>query len=342
MTSPNAPSTDPDRLDLATLVARAQAHLEAGRPNEALPYIRAAVRRAPLRRDLRGLLVHAIEAGGQAVDSDLEDAGLEDWQKQYAAPKPPEVVAHPLRHTFGRSRPHAVSAKAVFITVTLVIAGVAGLMYGWSTLRDAGPATGLAPIEGATLDESAVGEEGPDETPVPGDSGDPDSRLVHEAEEYEQGGRLDLAIGKAKALADESRRRPLLARLYTKQAAQFTKANRLQSARTAYENAMEQGGETVELLRGLGSALYELGRIRQPTDREAAMEYYGWAEERLKQALALAPNDAKTLLLLGRLEIARGDDAAAAEHLRAAARIDGASPEAEKAREIMTQRSLRF
>jgi tetratricopeptide (TPR) repeat protein len=320
-----------DRLDTATLVQRAQTYIDAGHANEAMPFIREAVRRAPLRRDLRRLLVLAIEAGADVGQADLKAGAEEDWQRQYAGgARGGEVQGpeRPLRHSFGRSRPHAASPKLVFATIALVLAGVGALIGGWSFLRERSQGTprAMAPVAGAD----------------PATADDPDHWLILEAQEYETANRLDLAIEKASQIGDGERRTPLLVELYKKQAAGFEGAGRRTSARAAYEKALELDARNVEVLSGLGGLLYDMGRRRQPEDRDGALELYAEAERRLLSARELAERDTGVLLLLARIDLARGDDAAAVENLRRIVAYAPNGPDATRAREILAQRNLRL
>lgn len=331
-----------ERLDIATLVHRAQVYLDSGHPDAALPFIRTAVRKAPLRYDLRRLLVRAIEAGADAGESAVSPVppsrGPDDWKRQYApvsAPPSEASGAHPealempeLRHTFMRPREHPGSPRLVLLTIALVIGGVAAMTAAWSLLRDRGPAPAPAIASGA------------DGGAVPGE--DPNHWILLEIEEYEAAGKFAEGIERAGAITDAALRRPVLVRLYTRQAAAFEKAGRLQSARTAYENAIAHDAANLDLHRRLGAVLYELGRHRQPSDRQAALEFYGQAQEVLDRALVIAPADTASLLLLARIEIARDDDARAADRLRKIVQLDPDGADAGKAREILAQRNLRL
>jgi tetratricopeptide (TPR) repeat protein len=328
---PTAPGTagfSPlDRLDTATLVQRAQTYIDAGHADEAMPFIRAALRRAPLRRDLRRLLVLAIEAGADVGRADLKAGGLEDWERQYAKLEGEPPMGRPRHPSFGRPRPHAASPRLVFATIALGLAGVGTLIGGWSFLRDRHPgAPAATPRAGAD----------------PAEADDPDHWLILEAQEYEAANRLDLAIEKVAQVGDAGRREPLLARLYTKQGAALEKAGRHASARTAYGQALERDGANLEALRALGNLLYDMGRRRQQDSREAAMELYAEAEKHLVRARGLAEQDTGILLLLARIEFARGDDAAAAENLRKIVAFAPDGADATRAREILAQRNLRL
>jgi tetratricopeptide (TPR) repeat protein len=331
-TVPTAPTTGGasplDRLDTATLVQRAQAYIDSGHPNEAMTFIRAALRRAPLRRDLRRLLVVAIEAGADVGQADLKAGGLEDWQRQYAGTEGEPEGGRPLRHSFGRSRPHAASPKLVFATIAFVLAGVAAMIGGWSFLRERGPGlpAGAGPMAGAD----------------PAGADDPDHWLILEAQEYESAKRLDLAIEKVEQVGDASRRDPLLARLYAARGSELEKAGRHGPARAAYEKALERDGSDVTVLRALGSLLHDMGRRRQQDNRDAALDLYAQASNICCRRGTLAEQDTGILLLLARIEFARGDDAAAAENLRKIVAFAPDGADATRAREILAQRNLRL
>jgi hypothetical protein len=321
-------------LDIATLVHRAQVYLDSGHPNAALPFIRTAVRKAPLRHDLRRLLVQAIEGGADMSEPRVRPDTGEDWQRQYAPGDPEASVEIPeLRHTFMRQRDHPGSPRLVFFTIALVIGGVAALTAAWSILRDR-PPRAADPLTGA-----AVAADG---SPSASAEDDPDQWILLEIQEYESAGKFAEGLERAGAIADAALRRPVLVRLYSKQAAAFEKSGRLQSAKTAYEQAIAHDAANLELIRRLGSVLYELGRHRQPQDRAASMEFYTQAQDVLDRALVISPRDTASLLLLARIEIARDDDAGAADKLRKIVQLDPRGADADKAREILAQRNLRL
>lgn len=323
-----------ERLDIATLVHRAQVYLDSGHPNAALPFIRTAVRKAPLRHDLRRLLVRAIEGGADMGEAQPRPFGGEDWQRQYAPGDPSGAVEIPeLRHTFMRPRDHPGSPRLVLMTIALVIGGVAALTATWSLLKD-------RPAQVAdSLPVPALAGGG---SPSATEEEDPDQWILLEIQEYESAGKFAEGIERASAIADAALRRPVLVRLYSKQAAAFEKSGRLQSARTAYEQALAHDAANLEIIRRLGSVLYELGRHRQPQDRAAAMEFYAAAQDILDRALVVSPRDTASLLLLARIEIARDDDAGAADKLRKIVQLDPQGTDADKAREILAQRNLRL
>lgn len=330
-----------EHLDIATLVHRAQVYLESGHPSAALPFIRTAVRKAPLRHDLRRLLVQAIEAGADAGEAPAPAAPLpDDWQRQYApapaesrvTPDPVSIELSDLRHTFMRPRDHPGSPRLVLLTIAFVIGSVAAMTAAWSLLRGRLPSSEISP-------SSSVASAG--KAPA-GVSEDPARWILLEIEEYEAAGKFAEGIERAGSIADAALRRPVLVRLYAKQAAAFEKAGRLESARTAYENAIAHDAANLELIRKLGGVLYELGRHRQPTDREAALDIYTRAQDILDRALVISPSDTASLLLLARIEIARDDDAGAADKLRKIVQLDPGGSDAVKAREILAQRNLRL
>lgn len=334
--APNAtPSPAPEileRLDIPTLVHRAQVYLDAGHPNAAMPFIRTAVRRAPLRRDLRRLLVMAVEAGADAGETDLgrRTEGAADPPSEGGGRKR-AAAELPLRPTFTRPRTHTASPKLVFLTIAIVIAGVGALILGWTVIRgDAAlPGASPAPSPGGA---SASG----------GESEDPNDWILLELQEYESAGQWGPAIERAGDITDSRLRGEVLARLHAQQAKSHEKAGRLESAKTAYEAAIAYDADNVALLKSLGAVLYELGRHRQPTRRDQAMDFYAQADEWLERARVIAPEDTGTLLLLARIEIARDDDAGAARHLRRIVSLGTDSPDAERARAILAQRNLRL
>lgn len=334
--APNAtPSPSPEileRLDIPTLVHRAQVYLDTGHPNAAMPFIRTAVRRAPLRRDLRRLLVMAVEAGADPGEADLGSraggvsgpAGAPGGGGEGA----PEVPARP---TFTRPRSHSASPKLVFFTIAIVIAGVAALIAGWAVVR--GDPVSLDGAPGARP-EAAVATGSASE--------DPNEWILLEIQEYESAGQWAPAIERAEAITDDGLRGETLAKLYRRQAEAEEKAGRLESAKTAYENAIAYDADHLGMLKSLGRVLYELGRHRQPRGRAEAMEFYAQADQWLERARVISPDDTGTLLLMARIEIARDDDTGAAEHLRQIVSLEPGGRDAERAREILAQRNLRL
>lgn len=328
------PSPSPEileRLDIPTLVHRAQVYLDAGHPNAAMPFIRTAVRRAPLRRDLRRLLVMAVEAGADPGEADLAGRSPGDGgpPSQTRIAPPPDGM--PIRPTFTRPRSHSASPKLVFLTIAIVTAGVGALILSWTIIR------GDTGIQG--LEVSA----GSGETQVTaGDAEDPNEWILLELQEYESAGQWGPAIERAGDITDDGLRGRTLTRLHTREAQAHEKAGRLESAKAAYENAIAYDADNVGLLKSVGNVLYELGRHRQPTRRDQANNFYEQAEDWLERARVIAPEDTATLLLLARLEIARDDDAGAAGHLRQIVNLAPGSADAERAREILAQRNLRL
>jgi tetratricopeptide (TPR) repeat protein len=325
-----------ERLDIPTLVHRAQVYMDSGHPNQAMPFIRTAVRRAPLRRDLRRLLVMAVEAGVDVGETELSSGGLRagaDWQAQYGAAQTGGSGNAELRHTFMRPRAHASSSKPVFLTIAIVTGGVLVLMLGWAILRGSGPGFPRAGSNPAAMGgaEMAVAE-----------SEDPNAWILLEIQEYESAKKYAEGIERADDITDPSLRGATLARLFAAQAAAFEKAGRLASAQTAYENAIAYDADNTRLLKSLSGVLYERGRHQQPTDRAAALRHYEAADQWLRRSLVVAPSDTGALLLLARIEIARDDDAGAAELLRQVVSLDPESSDAERARQILTQRNLRL
>lgn len=340
------------RLDIPTLVSLSHKAMAEEDPASAVTYLRTAVRRAPLRQDLRLLLYQAIEQsvgsaeheaaqealggsgrgasgkGGVSGESGGKNGELwsravvegEDEESPLAlATRPAGPPARGMRagagrhHTSPGSRPLGLIIGSIALTIAAVGLGLSFLMGPAETPKEAA----------AEQAEAIIAEQ--------------DAALLQMAREYEDQNLFDEAIEKLILLNDGPQKQTLLSKAYARRGDRFTRAGRYNSAERSYQTALSYQPDDAGLSYDLGVTYYTLGRQRQVSDRQAASEYFARADRQLEETGKLDPENSKILDARARVEIARGNSAAAAEYLRRIVKLDPESKDAKKAVRTMKQ-----
>jgi len=339
------------RLDIPTLVSRSHKALAEEDPRSAVIYMRTAVRRAPLRQDLRLLLYQAIEQAVGSGDDETArealgvlDAGAggpdetspenaELWNNAVVASEegedeevplalPTSLPGPPPRAMRAGSSRHRTSpgSRNLGVIVGGIVLAVAVVALGVSFLT--GPSESPEKVEAEQAKAMTA---------------DQDAALVQMAREYEAQDLFDEAIEKLILLSENEEKHALLAEAYARRGDRFTRAGRYNSAEQSYQAALGYRPEDAGLAYDLGVTYYTLGRQRQVSDREAASGYFAKADRQLEEASGLDPKDLKILDARARVEIARGNPRAAADYLRRVVELDPESKNAEKAIRTMKQ-----
>lgn len=340
------------RLDIPTLVSLSHKALAEEDPASAVIYMRTAVRRAPLRQDLRLLLYQAIEqsvgsgeydaaqealgtlgegaARGGRVSAEGRGENEELWSRTVVEGEgeepplalPTRAAGPPLRgmragagrhRTSPGPRPFGLIVGSIVLTIAAVGLGLSFLMGPTETPKEAA----------AEQAEAIIAEQ--------------DAALLQMAREYEDQNLFDEAIEKLILLNDGPQKQTLLSKAYARRGDRFTRAGRYNSAEQSYQTALSYQPDDPGLSYDLGVTYYTLGRQRQVSDRQAASEYFAKADRQLEATGKLDPENLKILDARARVEIARGDPAAAAEYLRRIVKLDPESKDAKKAVRTMKQ-----
>lgn len=371
------------RLDIGTLIERGRAALDSDDPRRAVVYIRTAVRRAPLREDLRRLMGEAISRGvdihdevlaerlaaemereakfnraNEAPDYDDDDDGDEDipiepprrsnsssQSRTAAASKSPRRDLPPVtfeaadapgaraqqdprlfdpRAQVARRR-RSGSPLLLALTFLAFVGIVAAVVYQY--------------LQQPPPDPLALNAPPP---PPPAEEVDDTQALIQMARDLEEQEMFALAIEKYSMIAEGPEKARLLAEAYSRQGDRYAKSGRYNLARDAFRSALDHQPGNPDYAYRLGQTHWTLGRQIQPADDKAAEEHFDQSERYLLEALEADEAHLGALESLARVAIARGDAIGAATHLRRIVELDPKSPEAEKARQVMTQRGFSF
>lgn len=357
------------RLDVATLVERGTHAIEEGDREKATLYLRTAVRRAPLRQDLRDLLVAAAEMGGERggraapapqplprsprrplfdeepEDDDerpeIEEIRLSDEDTQEIAVLSEETIRVP---GLARTRPikkappkqdhrsrYQERHERGPTSAIIIGMGVAALLL-------TGAAVGVVWYyyeHRVPLEKQAAGEPRKDQRV------ERDRDLIDRSKGYEQQSQFAMAIEQLELLSDTPEKKKLLSEAYGRQGDYYTFHNRYNEAREAYQRALEHDAKNSQFAFDLGATLYQLGRHQQSLDHEAAAAKYAEAERSLKAALELKPAYPEALARLADIEIARGNPPTGAEYLRRIIQSFPQSKEADRAQKTLETMGLK-
>lgn len=335
------------RLDLSVLVERSRTALDEGDPNLALNYIRAAVRRAPLRDDLRALMLEAIEQGGETHapgagtslgasrarsaskdDSDEDDTPLsledvDDEQLDEADDWEGTAIQWKTGHRARESR--SPSSIAIMLAMTLIF----GAVFGGLLWRDR---VQTKAAEVAAIIEAREAERRERER----------ARTIEEdAHALETQDQYDLAIAKLEELSEGPNKEKLLASAYAGQGDRHVSLQEYSGAVKAYDNAQYYAPLNYKYKAKLGRAYYLLGRRAMNRDPAGADQHFSEALFYLDDVLGAEPENVMVLYAKARIELARNNVPEMANYLRRVIEIDPDSPEGRKAKGIMEQRRLR-
>lgn len=342
------------RLDLSVLIDRARAALDEGNPDLALIYIRVAVRRAPLRDDLRAMMLEAIEMGGQTHapaagtslgasrarrasgedwDEDDESLSLEDAddaddrELEESDDWDGSTIQWKTGHRARESR--SPSSIVIMLAMTLIFGAVFGALW-W---RD------KVQTEAAKIAAIAEAREAERQERERAQTIEEDAHALEKQDQY------DLAIAKLEELSDGPNKYKLLANAYAAQGDRHVSLQEYRSAAEAYERAKDKafygGLESHEFKAKLGRAYYLLGRRAMNRDPAGADQNFSDALFYLDDVLGAEPENVMVLYTKARIELARNNVPEMAKYLRRVIEIDPDSPEGRKAKGIMEQRRLK-
>lgn len=341
-------------MDIDELVDHAHDALERGADAEAIPYLRAAVGRAPLRQDLRLLLVEALEGGSDDVAGPQPVPRVRRRRLFDDEPEPQEADTgeFELEEIQGDAEPETSPA----VTYRRRGSSVAGRRDGRYTSRARkGPGSPLLItfIAGVTMSAAAAAliwfylSPGADRREIEEQQDSAafaeqqDRMLIEMAGQYEDQGQFAMAMEKLLLLTEGPGKEKLLAEAYSRQGDYFTRNQRYNQARAVYEKAIEHAPQNSRYAFDLGWTYYMLGKQQQMRDREAARDHFALAKQHFEFALGLDPSNMRTLDGLARIEIARGNAPAAGEYYRKIIALDSNSSEANTARRKLTEMGLK-
>lgn len=346
------------RLDIPTLIERAREALDEGGGDDAVTYLRTAVRRAPLRQDLRELLVRAMEQRSMQAapaaprpiprspraplfddpsdDGEGPEAQIEEIAGGLAEPTPvprPGLQRSERAPGVRRAPVHTPRRRRRELSTAVILAVVGGLLM-------VGVAVGgiWAVIDGKSHPKSG---QAADTSEKKEGLGQDEQKLIDAAADYERQNLFVLAIEKLNLLPDGTDKKKLLAETYARQGEAFSRTKKYNEAREAFDKALENDPKSPTAAFNLGYTYYMLGRQQQPVDREASRGKLDQAEKYLKTALDLEPAKIETLNYLALIEIARANQPAAGNYLRRIIEIDPTNPAAKKARERLAEMGLK-
>lgn len=352
------------RLDIPTLVDRANTAIEEGDYDLGVLYIRTAVRRSPLRKDLRDMLTTAIE---YSVGVRGSDANVEPFPAHQPTGRPPEHFDEDDAGDFDddprddiRLEELRADEEEEYTDADIVKplkldrrGGRRPLQSSYQQRHRRGPAsawvfgalTAIALMVLVTFGIAWVfyGFGGAERT----DSGNAgrndrgDLDLIDIAREHETNKEYAQAIETLERLDDGPEKERLLAESYARQGRMFTLGDRYNDARDRYERALLHDPENPDYLYDLGEIHRILGNDESIVAPEAARDKFQKAEEYFQQSLLAKPNDLHTLDGLAKVEFARLNPTAAAGYLQKIIDLAPESPEAEEARVTLRARRLR-
>lgn len=315
------------RLDVPSLIEGAEEALEQGEHEQAIRYLRTAVRKAPLRTDLREMLITAIESASESRRLRSESAPKplprpsreplfeEDWPRREAdsmagieqidldeeeqGEARPRTSTRRIRSSYGdRHRRGPVSATVLALSVAAFMITGVGAAVVWMIYEPGGGK------EKALLrDRMQVRAQ-------------LDSVLLEKSRNYERQNQFAMALDQLEQMSEAPEKNRLIAEFHGRHGDSATRHKRYNEAREAYQSALERDPLNARYAFDLGATLYMLGRLQQEHDRAAALAKLTEAERFLKQALKIDPANPRVLYKLADVEIARSNTPAAADYLR--------------------------
>ncbi len=373
------PSKEPSsNLDVNALIERAKKGLADGKPREAVANLRAASALAPMREDLRGMLVAALKMKGGAGSegpgptmvrpraasrpplleparmTPLEKPEIEEIRTEMPERRPkgesspmsradrPERARPPSQGEAPRPQTAPIRSRSAFQVETRregVPLGIFGIV-GVVALVLALAGVGWIAYSG----KNPFGEKKESkEAAKPAEAmGKQDQALLDQAQDYLRQNLFAQALEKAQLVKDGPEKEQLLAKVYGQQGDAHSRDNKYEDARTDYEEALKHDAKNETLAYDLGWTYYMLGRKKQGGDRQASKDLFDQAERYFKVAEGINPSNPKTLDGLARVEIARGDSPAAGQYYRKIVQNNPESEEAKSARKTMESMGLKL
>lgn len=357
------------RLDIPTLVERAQDALDAGDAGQAVVLLRTAVRRAPFRQDLRHLLMEAIEAGGapaagprparsgpvplprfsgdrlqedddEAFDDPDEEIHIEEVEGEEELDDDEfEVAVEPatVMRRVGTARRTPPRRHGVGRAAAARRRGPASALLITACIVfivGGAAAGGFGWYYYSEILPARSGGEFEDREPIAAQINQ-DEVLIEQARVMEAEGRLAEAEEQLMNLSPGLRKDRLLAEFHFAIGDGYTRDREYGSARESYERALRFDGRNPIIALNLGSTYYMLGRNAQAQDPQGAKERFDEARNFLKLALDLDANNLDALERLSEVEFAASQDTIGAEHLYRIIEIDPKSSHARRAQNVL-------
>lgn len=367
------------RLDIPTLIERADQYLDLADYEQAIAYLRTAVRRAPLRQDLRDRLFDAlgrkVESGAsaprplprvtrgplfesasrearadddafefEAIETGGPDDSASDSEPETGTPKrKPRAAGGPRKKpsSLGRAVPRRrASAKPVAKFGRTAERHVPKSAAALGSAFAFIAFAGLAAVvTWLYLDRTTSTERIARQHAEVGVRRD--QRLLETARKYEQENQFALAIEQLELLTDPALRDRRLSEIYSRQGDFCTRSKRYNAARDAYQRALDKQPDNPNYVYDLGATLYMIGRQQQTIHRSEALERFDEAERHLKRAIELEASGPGVYEILARIENARGNAIGAQNYLRLIIERFGDSREAANARTDLQSMGLK-
>lgn len=338
------------RLDIPTLIERAEVALDEREYDQAILYIRTAVRRAPLRQDLREMLVMAVEE--RIFDDDPEQAPRplrshdrpslfenetddyddttyieeleleEEFENELEPSNNPRAVRRRersdqrRRSPYNRSRRGPASALAIGAAMGLMLVAAAGGAF-WVYFGRQSTESGR---NDAILNPSDILDRA-------------DDQILEEARMLSDHKEFEAAIEKLSYLPESEKKDKALAVTYAKQGSYFSSKRKFNLAAEAYLEALELDVDNHDYLFDLGFVYFRHGNELQNTKFSDRNEKFNLAKQYLELVLALDKADVETLNYLAKVEIRLGNSPKAGEYYRQIIDIKPDSRDAETARD---------
>jgi len=355
-------------------VNHAEQALADGNPEQAVKYIKAALRLAPLRQDLKGLLSEALEAQAtrrsesgpikrvrtsnrpplfqdpeSRSSSPAEIEEIRTAPPDYEAEEEPQVVRRPAparpAETYRNSAAPSAPARSRTMPPRRPAQRRSSPAAAWLLGVSFGLLVAFAGAAGIWffVIRSHSRVEGGQAGVKPGrNSNRQDMELMNQAQTYIDQRQYSLARERLEKIGDESLRHRQLAKTFALEGSSYLNDQNFEMARRSYEQALDADPTNEQYAREMGGECYVLGRKKQGEgDAPKSKELFARAEQAYKATLTVNPNSLVSLEGLGKLEAARGNPPAAGEYFRKIIQVDPNSEKAASARKQLRDMGLK-
>jgi len=323
------------------LVKQGRAALKGGDPDQAAEAFAAALRLAPLRRDIRDLLAVALEhqssegsadASGSLIREAPEDEAPMDFDEDGDIGGVAPSATPQLRKKKKHKDPTRTSALTVgpliFAFAALILISFGFFFFFSSSIQS------FIQNLGKSKQEVRI-------TPEDSES----AELFRQAQSFQDQRRYTEAIPlieKAMTLSPTNQKQyeDKLAELYFQKAEALYKKDDYTKAIEAYKKAVELSPDSAEYLKGLGWANYIQGRKNQ-NRRQRAAPFLEEARSAFQKAIQKDPDNIRLLNDLARVYIAQNSPSKAADLYRQIIQKAPDTRDAEQARRSLQSMGFR-